>query len=157
MKKISVPVILGVIIVAAGLLAMPFILSSEIFTGDHPAKRATETDREIVVFAESSLEPQNFTSLSTALKEMTATIPVGSAIATTPVHGGSVIIARNNEYWRTIPPGVVFFLDEGEAEVFIDHAEFGLYLKKNPELERAGARALRLDEFFRALLNNEPL
>ena len=88
---------------------------------------------------------------------MTATIPVGSAIATTPVHGGSVIIARDNEYWRTIPPGVVFFLDEGEAEVFMDHAEFNLYLKKNPELERAGARALRLDEFFRALLNNKPL
>jgi hypothetical protein len=157
MKKISVPVILGVIIVGAGLLAVPFILSSEIFDGDNPAKRATETDPQIVIFAESSFEPQNFASLSTALKEMTVTIPVGSAIATTPVHGGSVIIARDNEYWRTIPPGVVFFLDEGEAEVFMDHAEFGLYLKKNPELKRAGAQALRLDEFFRALLNNESL
>ena len=44
--------------------------------------------------------------------------------------------------------------NQGHAEVLMDHAEFGLFLKKNPELERAGAQALRLDEFFRALLNN---
>jgi hypothetical protein len=156
MKKATMPLVLTVVIVAGGLLAMPFILSGEIFTGSTSSRRAAADDREITVFAEKSLEPQVYTNLALALREMAKTIPVGSAIAVTPVQRGSVIIAKNNDYWRTVPPGVVFFLEDGHAEVFIDHAEFGLYLKKNPELERAGAQPLRLDAFFKALLNNEP-
>ncbi len=157
MKKVTIALVLTIAIVAAGLLAMPFILTGEIFNTDNPAKRAAGNEREITVFAKNAVEPQTYTRLAVALKEMAATIPTGSAIATTPVHGGSIIIAKDNDYWHTIPPGVVFFLDDGEAEVFMDFAEFGLYLQKNPELERAGAQALRLDEFFHLLLNNKTL
>ena len=88
---------------------------------------------------------------------MTESVTIGSAVATTPVYGSNIIIAKDSSYWRTIPPGVVFFYDRGEAEVFIDLTEFDLFLKKHPELARAGARALKLDEFFRALLNGETI
>ena len=149
--------VVSAVVVVAGLLALPFILSGEMSGSGDLAKHIRRDDQEVTVFAENSREPQLYTSLAVALREMAATIPVGSAIAVTPVQKGNVIIAKNNDYWRTIPPGVVFFLEDGFAEIFMDHAEFELYLKKHPELERAGVQALRLEEFFNILLNKEQL
>ncbi len=146
---------IGIIVLVVGsLIAAPFILSGSVFEKSR-AESWTRTDgREVNVFAQSSLEAEIYPRLSVALKEMTATLDIGSAVAITPVHEAGVIIAKDNEYWRTIPPSAIFMLHQGHAEVFLDLSEFDLYRKKYPELSRAGIRALRLDEFFTALLNN---
>lgn len=146
---------IGILVLVGGtLIAAPFILSGAVFDKPRAASWTRTDGREVNVFAQSSLEAEVYPRLSVALKEMTATLDIGSAVAITPVHEASVIIAKDHEYWRTIPHSAVFMLHQGHAEVFLDHSEFDLYRKKYPELSRAGIRALRLDEFFNALLNN---
>ncbi len=81
-----------------------------------------------------------------------------AGVASSAVHGSDVIIAKSHDSWHTIPSGVLFLFDPSRelAEVFLDRAEFDLYLQKYPELARTNPRALPLDEFFRSILNAGP-
>ncbi len=155
MKKPAIFIVGILVLIGGTLIAGPFILSGSGIEKTRAAAWTRTDGREVTVFSQSPLEEQTYRRLSVALKEMTAALNIGSAVAITPVHEASVIIAKDNEYWRTIPPSAVFMLHDGHAEVFLDHSEFDLYCKKFPELERAGIRALRLDEFFKSLLNDE--
>ena len=157
MKKVTGPLLVGTVVIGAALVVMPFLLWGENPPGEHSGADAEKPKREIVVYSAASPEGLYFDGLSGALREMRDTIIVGSAVATTAVYEGNVIIAKNHEHWRTIPVGVVFLLASNGAEVFIDQAEFAIYLKKHPELARAGAQALKLDEFLPVLFSEEPL
>jgi len=157
MKKLTVLLVVGAVIIGGVLVAMPFLLWGEKSGDEISGGQAGLRQRETIVYSKTSPDGVIYDRLSEALREMTELLAVGSAVATTPVYGSNIIIAKDSSYWRTIPPGVVFLYDRGTAEVFIDQAEFGLFLKKHPELARAGARALKLDEFFRAFLNKETI
>jgi hypothetical protein len=159
MKKKPTPILLGVVVAIIVLVIAPFIL-----WGEHPDHQATGTlatqeSSVVIVYAAGSSEGVLYSGLTSAVGEMAAGIPVGSAVANSAVYGGNVIIARNHDTWRTIPGGALFYFDASacRADVFIDRPEFTVFLKKYPELARAGARALELDEFLQALREKQTL
>ena len=158
MKKVAVPVLATVIVVGGALVIAPFLLWGENPQGGSPGSPADQPTSEIVVYSEASPDGQVYDCLSSALREMQNTLVVWSAVVTTAVFGESVIIAKNHDEWQTIPSGTLFLLpDIGEPEaVFLDQAEFSLYLKKHPELARACVAAVDLNGFLTSLRSKEP-
>lgn len=151
MSNKTIPWLVGAVLLGGALLAGPFIIRGE--------RTGSETQQPgeygVIIYAADQPDGLVFGELVPALLELTKSYPVASVVVRTPVYRGEVIIARDHEHWRTIPPGVVFSLVDGRAEVFLDQTEFSLYLKKQPELARANTHALKLDDFFRMLLNAE--
>jgi len=165
MSKRAIFLLVAGTIVAAAMIVPPLML-----WGDRPGSAASDArdadlPGDVIVYCAAVPEGMHFGNLAPALVELNARCEVGSAVAVTPVYGESVIIARNAAQWRTVPPGAVFFLDTAahRAEAFLDQQEFGLFVTRHPELARAGARAIGLETFLRALFgkndatNKEPL
>jgi len=159
MKNKIIPVLLAVVVAAVVLVVTPYLL-----LGDRAERKAadphtTVRSAEVIVYSETTPDGLSHPDLTNAISEMSAGMPVGSAVATSAVYGANVIIAKSHDTWRTIPEGVVFYLDAADcrAEVFIDRGEFGVFLKKYPELARQGAGALELDEFLQALRDKKSL
>jgi len=159
MKNKIIPVLLGVVVAAVVLVVTPLLL-----LGDRTERKIDDAltaahSTEVIVYSETTPDGLSHPDLTSAIGVMSAGIPVGSAVATSAVYGANVIIARNHDTWRTIPEGIVFYLDAANcsAEVFIDRGEFGVFLKKFPELARQGVGALDLEEFLRAFRDKKSL
>jgi len=159
MKNKIIPVLLAVVVAAVVLVVTPYLL-----LGDRAERKAADPhtaaySTEVIVYSEAAPDGISHPNLTNAISEMSAGIPIGSAVAASAVYGADVIIAKSHDTWRTIPEGVVFYLDATDcrAEVFIDRGEFGVFLKKYPELARQGVNALDLEEFLQALRDKKSL
>ena len=155
MSKRAIILLAAGTIVVAAMIIPPLMLWGDKSKTVSTQQQSDDPNGDVIVYCSAVPEGLHFGDLAPALTEINSRFAVASAVAATAVYGESVIIAKNRTQWRTIPEGALFLLDAPThgAKVFLNDAEFALYLTKHPELARAGVRAMVMNEFLHLLFD----